>query len=192
MNNEHLSREVTTIYEDLADIGIRSASINSFVYRGNTLKQLHVPRFLSTLTRFEDGEWTTLTPSIFSLGLISKLRPWGFTLQIAAGNYKYTARELRHLIRNNKLPGFTFCIFQDMDFRIHFKGPMDLKGIAKIDREIQKTLNLYPSWEEALSRNVWMVMGDNGHSPTGSNYQEFIIDLRKILKSIPLPESGAL
>lgn len=182
LNNEHLSSEVTTIFEDLASMGIPSASINSFVYRGNTPKRLHVPRLFSTLTRFEDGEWTTNTPPIFSLGLFSKLRPWAFTLQIAAGSDKYTTRELQYLIRKNNLPGFTFCIFQDMDFRLHFKGPMDMKGIAKIDREIQKVLSMYPSWEEALNRNVWMVMGDNGHSSTGIKYREFIIDLRKILK----------
>lgn len=182
LNNEHLSDEVTTIYEDLAAKGIPSASINSFVYRGNTPHRLHIPRLLSTLTRFEDGLLTTEATSIFSLGVFSKLRPRGFATQIAAGNHKYTARELQHLIRKNKLPGFTFCIFQDMDARIHFKGPMDIKGIAKIDREIQKTLNLYPSWEEALNQNIWMVMGDNGHAPMGYRYRDFIIDLRKIMK----------
>ncbi|GAA0441983.1 hypothetical protein GCM10008983_18860 [Lentibacillus halophilus] len=183
LNNQHLSSNVKTIYEELADKGIRSASINSFVYRGNTPQKLQVPGLLRGLTRFKDGQWTTEAPSIFSLGVFSKLRKRSMATQIAAGNYKYTARELRHLIRQNKLPGFTFCIFQDLDFRIHFKGPMDIKGIAKIDRQIQKTLNLYSSWEEALNRNVWMVMGDNGHAPMGSNYRDFLIDLRKILKN---------
>ncbi|WP_174615896.1 alkaline phosphatase family protein [Virgibacillus ihumii] len=183
LNNEHLSSDVTTLYEDLAAKGISSASINSFVYRGNTPQRLHVPRFLSTLTRFKNGKWTTDTTSIFSLGSFSRLRPRGFTLQIAAGNYKYTAKELRHLIRKNKLPGFTFCIFQDMDARLHLKGPGYIKGIVKIDREIQNILNMYPSWEEALKQNVWMVMGDNGHAATGDKYREFMIDLRKILKS---------
>ncbi|MFD1040509.1 alkaline phosphatase family protein [Virgibacillus byunsanensis] len=182
LNNEHLSNKVTTIYEDLAEAGIPSASINSFVYRGNTPRKLRVPRLLSTLTHFEDGEWTSDATSIFSLGTFSKLRSWGFPTQVAAGNYKYTARELRHLIRKKKLPEFTFCIFQDMDTRVHFRGPMDIKGIAKIDREIQKILNMYPSWEEALNQNIWMVLGDNGHAPMGSKYRKFIIDLRKILK----------
>ncbi|MBP2257752.1 alkaline phosphatase family protein [Virgibacillus alimentarius] len=182
LNNEHLSGEVTTIYEDLAHMGIPSASINSFVYRGNTPKKLQVPRLLSTLTRFEDGEWTSKTTPIFSLGVFSKLRPRGIPTQIAAGNYKYTAKELRYLMKKNKLPGFTFCIFQDMDARIHFKGPLDIKGITKIDKEIQKILNVYPSWEEALHQNIWIVIGDNGHSPTGSKYKKVMIDLRKILK----------
>ncbi|WP_404452093.1 alkaline phosphatase family protein [Virgibacillus necropolis] len=182
LNNEHMSSEVTTIYEELADRGIASASINSFVYRGNTPQRLRVPRLFTTLTRFKNGEWTTEATNIFSLGTFSKLRPWGVATQIAAGNYKFTARELRYLIRKNKLPGFTFCVFQDLDARIHLKGPMDIKGITKIDKEIQKVLNLYPSWEEALNRNVWLVMGDNGHSPTGKRYRDFTIDLRKTLK----------
>lgn len=182
LNNDHLSSEVTTIYEELASLGIPSASINSFVYRGNTPNRLHVPRLLSALTHFEDGKWTGEGPAIFSLGTFSKLRPWSFPTQIAAGNRKYTARELRYLIRKNKLPWFTFCIFQDMDTRIHFKGPLDIKGIIKIDKEIQKTLNLYSSWEEALNQNVWLIIGDNGHAATGTKYQDVVIDLRKLLK----------
>ncbi|WP_042142755.1 alkaline phosphatase family protein [Paucisalibacillus sp. EB02] len=182
LNNVHMSNDVTTIYEDLAKVGIPSASINSFVYRGNIPKRMHVPKLLSTLTRFEDGEWTTKAPPVLSLGVFSKLRPLGITAQIAAGNYKYTAKELRHLIRKNRLPAFTFCIFQDMDARIHFKGPQDIKVITKIDQEIQKILNMYSSWEEAINQNIWMVIGDNGHSATGTNYRRFIIDLRKTLK----------
>ncbi len=181
LNNEDLSSDVTTIYEELAEKGIPSASINAFVYRGHIPQPIHFPRMLSSLTHGQ-REWTTEATSIFSLGALSKLRPWSFVPQIFAGNYKFSARELRHLIRKNKLPGFTLCTFQDLDLRIHFKGPMDIKGIAKIDREIQKMLNLYPSWEEALNRNVWLVMGDNGHAPMGNRYSEFIIDLRKILK----------
>lgn len=188
LNNEHLSKEVATIYEELANLGIPSASINSFVYRGNTPKRLQVPRVFRTLTHFEDGKWTTNTTPTFSLGVLSKLRRQSFPTEIVAGNYKYTGRDLRHLIRKNKLPKFTFCIFQDLDFRIHFKGPMDVKGIARIDREIQKTLNLYPSWEEAINQNVWIVMGDNGHAPTGSRYRDFVIDLRKLLKTFRIAQ----
>src|SRR5699024_2700145 len=145
--------------------------------RGNTPKRLRVPRLLSTLTHFEDGKWTAEGPSIFSLGTFSKLRSWSFPTQIAAGNRKYTARELRYLIRKNKLPMFTFCIFQYMDARIHFKGPLDIKGITKIDKEIQKTLNLYSSWEEALNQNVWLIIGDNGHAATGTKHRDVVIDL---------------
>ncbi|AVQ98203.1 hypothetical protein OBCHQ24_03900 [Oceanobacillus iheyensis] len=181
LNNEHMSTGVTTIYEDLAKEGVSSASINSFVYRGNTPKRLKAPLLLRRLTRFEKGTWISQTTPVFSLGVFSKIRRWGFPTQLAAGNHKFTARELRHLIRTNRLPGFTFCIFQDLDARIHFRGPMDIKGITKIDREIQKTLNLYSSWEDALKKNIWLVIGDNGHAPSGMSYKQVVIDLRKSL-----------
>lgn len=180
LNQEHLSQNVSTIYEDLAKKGISSASINSFVYRGNTPTKLKVPKLFKALTKFKDGKWTADTPPIISLGAFSKLNPWNFTGQVAAGNYKYTARELRYLIRKKKLPAFTFSIFQDLDFRIHFKGPMDLTGISRIDKQIQKMLNLYSNWEEALEQSVWLVMGDNGHAPMHTKYKKAVIDLRKI------------
>jgi len=73
---------------------------------------------------------------------------------------------------------------------------MDIKGIAKIDKEIHKTLNMYPSWEEAINQNIWMVIGDNGHAPSGYKYSEVMIDLRKILKknriAIPSCENGGI
>ncbi|MRG85787.1 alkaline phosphatase family protein [Salinibacillus xinjiangensis] len=181
LNNEHLSENVTTIYEDLADMGISSGSINALVYRGNNPKRLQVPRLLSAFTEFENGEWTTNATSTFSLGTFSKLRPWSFPTKVVAGNYKYIVREMKYLIKKEQLPAFTLCLFQDLDTRIHFKGPMDVKGLIKIDREIQKLLNLYPSWEDALKQNIWMVIGDNGHSATGFDYEKYIIDLRKIL-----------
>lgn len=182
LNHEHMSQDVTTIYEELAHQGLTSGSINSFVYRGNTPRTLKVPRLFTALTYFKDGKWTAETPPIFSLGAFSKLKPTHFTMKIAAGNYKYTARELRHLIRKNKLPAFTFCIFQDLDLRIHIKGAMDLAGITRIDKQIQKTLNLYTSWEEAINQNCWLIMGDNGQAPLRTKYKEALIDLRTIFK----------
>lgn len=182
LNNEHMSSDVTTIYEELATKGIPSASINAFVYRGNTPQQLKVPSLFKALTHFEDGKWTTEAPPILSLGAFQKISPWNFTFQIAAGNYRFAARELQRLIRKKKLPMFTLCIFQDLDLRIHFKGPMDLKGIRKIDKQIQKILNMYPSWEEAINQNRWLIIGDNGQAPMHKKRSKAVIDLRKVLK----------
>ncbi|MBO1003723.1 alkaline phosphatase family protein [Pseudogracilibacillus auburnensis] len=182
LNHKHLSNEVTTIYEELAKKGISSASINTFVYRGNTPQKMKVPRLFQTLTTFKDGKWTAEAPPVLSLGAFSKIRSGSFTYQIAAGNYKYTAKELLHLIRKRHLPKFTLCTFQDLDARIHLKGPMDMKGISKIDKEIQKILNMFSTWEKAIDEVVWLVMGDNGHAPMRHKYKEAMIDLRKVLK----------
>lgn len=183
LNNKHLSEEVTTIFEELANHGLPSASINSFVYRGNQPTTFRVPKLLKTFTYFKDGKITTNTPDIISLGAFSKINPRNFTLQIAAGNYKFTSRELKRLIQKNQLPVFTFCVFQDLDLRIHIKGMMDLKGISKIDREIQKIFNLFPSWEEAIKQCNWIVIGDNGHSPLRHKRKEAQIQLHDLLQN---------
>lgn len=182
LNNEHLSKEVSTIFEDLAEWGLPSASINSFVYRGNVPTTFHVPKLLKTITYFEKGKFTTKAPPIISLGAFSKIDPRNITLQIAAGNYQYIVRELKRLIQNNRLPAFTFCVFQDLDLRIHIKGTMDLKGIAKIDREIQKIFNLYASWKEAIHKCIWIVIGDNGHALLKHKRKEAKISLPELLK----------
>ncbi|MEI3605292.1 alkaline phosphatase family protein [Pseudogracilibacillus sp. SE30717A] len=182
LNNEHLSSNVSTIFEELANRDIPSASINSFVYRGNTPKKLKVPGLFKTLTHFKDGEWIMEAPPVLSLGAFSKLKPLNFTFQVAAGNNKYAARELIYLIRKNRLPAFAFCTFQDLDFRIHLKGPLDIKGITRIDKQLQKILNVYSSWDEALRKNIWLIMGDNGHSATHTKYKESVIDLVKLFK----------
>ncbi|WP_188205951.1 alkaline phosphatase family protein [Alkalibacillus aidingensis] len=183
LNNQDLSKKVTTIYEDLNQHGLTSASINSFVYRGNIKQDMTVPSLLRSISKL-DQQITTSAPPLFSLGGFTRLRRWGYAPQMLSGNYKFAGRELRYLIRRGLLPSFTFCIFQDMDFRVHFKGPYDLKGISKIDKEIQKTLNLYSSWEEAIEKNIWIVIGDNGQSKTSWNYNQVTINLRKILKGL--------
>src|SRR5690625_723320 len=181
LNDRHMNPDVTTIYEDLAKQGLSSASINSFVYRGHNISYLKIPRLLRTVSPFQDGRWKVNVPSIFSLGVFSKIRPFGLPTQVTAGNYKYVARELRYLIRRKKLPNFTFCIFQDMDLRLHFKGPLDTKKIQSFDKEIQKVLHMYPTWENAIQENIWMIIGDNGHSATGKRRKDVIVDLRKLL-----------
>lgn len=88
LNNEHMNKNVKTIFEVLAEGGYKSASINSFIYRRENLHQLKMPRMLKRLSYFKDGTWNTRGPTILSLGMLRKLRRLGLTLQITAGNYK--------------------------------------------------------------------------------------------------------
>ncbi|GEL76223.1 alkaline phosphatase family protein [Tenuibacillus multivorans] len=181
LNNIDLSKNVKTIFEELDEYGHKGASINSFVYRGKQSHDLTVPKFVQAITNLDD-KITTNAPYYLSLGAFSSFRKPSFAPFMIGGNRKFAGRELRYLIKNNLLPSFTFCIFQDMDVRVHFKRPYDISGISKIDKEIQKTLNLYDSWEEAIDQNIWMVIGDNGQAPQGWNFNDVLINLRKILK----------
>jgi hypothetical protein len=181
LNQEHLSPEVSTIFEDLSRKGYATGSINSFLYRGNTRHKMTWPKWFSTLTRI-DRTWETQAPDVFSLGALSRLRPNGFSPQIFAGDYKFTLRELKYLIHKKMLPSFTFFTVQDLDLRTHTKGIMDLRGIQKIDRELANIFNMYRSWDDALSENIWIVMSDNGHAPMGTNMRKFLIHLPRLFR----------
>ncbi len=185
LNNVHLSQQVKTIHEELAEKGLDSASINAFVYRGNSQKQIQLPRMLQMLTDYDDP-WEIRTSTLWSLGSFSKFSSKTKTPQLFSGNYKAGFHELRYLIKKRCLPSFTFCVIQDLDLRVHEKGPMDLNGIKKVDRKLQKVLGLFSSWDHALEKCTWIVMSDNGHASMGKKRRQYVIDLRKLLKGFKI------
>ncbi|RPF55838.1 alkaline phosphatase family protein [Aquisalibacillus elongatus] len=181
LNIDDLSPNVSTIFEDLALHGLDSGVINSFVYRGNKEQRLELPRVLKMMTKL-DQTFLFKTPTYFSLGAFSSIRKQSIAPFMIGGNRKLAGRELRALIKHHQIPAFTFCIFQDMDIRVHNLGPFDLKGIQRIDQELDKTLKMFGSYEEAINQCTWIVIGDNGQSATGWNFNDVEINLRKVLK----------
>lgn len=185
LNNVHLSKNVNTIHEELAGRGLTSASINTFVYRGNTQRQLLLPKRLQMMTKGKET-WEIHTPPLWSLGSFSKFSPFTRTPHTFSGNYKASIREIKHLIKKRKLPAFTICGIQDLDLRIHIKGPMDIAGIQKIDRELQKLFGLFSSWDEAIKACTWIILSDNGHASMGNNRKHYVINLRKVFKGFSI------
>ncbi|HWO96006.1 MAG TPA: alkaline phosphatase family protein [Bacillus sp. (in: firmicutes)] len=185
LNDEHLSRDIKTIHEELADNGKTSASINAYVYRGKTQHYLKLPKLLTWFTSLANNR-AIYGPGLFSYGALSRLNPskrnnhfwqkYGF-------NDKFSARELIYLIQNNQLPAFTLVYFPDLDHSVHRKGPQSTKGIKEVDRQLQKILNTYGSWDEALQDNHWIVMGDSGQAPIDTVRKKALIDLKQLLCS---------
>ncbi|MGP4071873.1 alkaline phosphatase family protein [Piscibacillus sp. B03] len=180
LNNIDLNSNTATLFEEIQKVEKKSAAINSFVYRGPKRTILTVPKLLRLFTNIGD-QLTTLAPDYLSIGAFKSLRKTTFAPFLIGGNRKFAGRELRFLIKNNLLPDFTFCIFQDMDARVHNLGPFDFNGIKNIDKEIQKTLNLYGSWQEAIEKCIWLIMGDNGQSTTSWNFKDVEINLNHLL-----------
>ncbi len=189
LNNNYLSKQVKTIHEELAEQGLTSGSINAFVYRGHIVRLVDVPRRLQIMSETE-SPWAVHTPNTWSLGSFAKVRPFTFTPQTFSGNYKAGFQELKYLLKEKQLPDFMMCGIQDLDLRIHLKGPMDLHGIHKIDRELQHVLNLYPSWEHALEACTWILLSDNGHASMGHKRSHYVIDLRKLLHGFSIIDKG--
>ncbi len=186
LNNKHLNRDVRTIHEELAAHGKNSCSINTLIYRGDTNQSLRIPALVSLFTGVE-REIKTKAPAIFSYGAMAKINPSNrthFFWRRYGFHNTFAINELSYLIKEKKLPDLTIVYFPYGDKSVHKNGPMDMKGIKKVNNQLAKMLNnCFHSWEDALQEYTWIMIGDNGQSWVGPNRQEALIDLRKLLKS---------
>lgn len=185
LNNSHLNPKVKTIYEELAQAQIPSASINGLIYRGDAIHQLMVPKVLSFIGLLPK-EIEVGGPTILSLGALSQYNPMNdshkFIWSRMGMNDDFTVGELKYLIEQQKLPPFTLAYFPDLDAKVHRNGPGEIKQIEEIDQSIQKLLNVFDSWEEAIDEVTWIVMGDSAQSLVDQEKEKGLIDLNEILK----------
>lgn len=185
LNDNHISNKVKTIHEELENKGKNSASINALVYRGNTYHHYKLPKLLRWFTSIPNDRMIK-SAKIFSYGALKKINPttrYQRFWQKLGFNNSFSAEELTYLIKTDQLQPFTIVYFPDLDQSVHKHGRMDLKGIEKVDKHLQKILNFYGSWEEALQNNIWIIIGDNGQACIDSNRKIALIDLRELLGS---------
>jgi hypothetical protein len=185
LNEKHLSKEVQTIHEALAEQNLTSASINGLLYRGSFEQQLNVPKLIS-MTNLLPKEIEVNAPKVFSLGVLSQYNPKNnsnkFVWKRMGVNNKFSAAEIKYLIEEKKVPAFTLVYLPDADASIHKHGPDELKGIEKADQALQDIFNSYSSWEEAIQKVTWIVLGDSGQSSVGKDKDTSLIDLNQTLK----------
>ncbi|SFB22214.1 Type I phosphodiesterase / nucleotide pyrophosphatase [Lentibacillus halodurans] len=185
LNHVHLSKQHKTIHEKLSDQGIQTASINALLYRGSYPGYLRMPVLLSSLTDIE-RDLKTYRPELFSYGFIRKQTSLQKNISFwprYGFNDQFSVNELKSLISEDNLPRFSIVYFPDLDKSVHKNGRRDIKGIEKADNKLQQILNSYPTWDDALVDNIWIILGDNGQAWVHQNRQKAIIDLRKQLGS---------
>lgn len=180
MNNQHISKSVKTIHEELHDQGKDSASINALVYRGNTPQFYKIPKLLTWLMTIKK-EKPTFGPTLLTYGAFKKISSTNRLWPRFGFNNSFSVQELSYLMKKDQLPAFTIVYFPDLDPSVHKHGRMDVKGIEKVDQHLQKILNVYDSWEEAIQNHIWITMGDNGQAWIDSDRNMALIDLRKLL-----------
>lgn len=182
MNGSHISKDVKTIHEEIERKGKKSASINALIYRGNSPHYYNLPKLITWLTAIKKDR-PTFASAAFTYGSLKNIsgstrfqRLW----QRFGFNNSFSVQELTHLIKTDQLPAFTIVYFPELDQRVHKYGRMDIQGIEKVDRYLQKLLNVYDTWEDAIHQNIWITIGDNGQAWIDSNRNKALIDLRKI------------
>lgn len=185
LNEEHLSKNVQTIHEELSNNDIQSASINGLLYRGSFLHQLNIPKLISLMGLLPD-DIDINGPSLLSLGTLSQYNPENVRHKLAwqrmGINNQFTVNELKFLMEQNKLPAFTLAYLPDADKDLHKNGPDDIKAIEKADQHLQELLNSFSTWEEAIEQAIWIVHGDSAQSTVIKDKNTSLIDLNDLLK----------
>ncbi|MFD1417109.1 alkaline phosphatase family protein [Oceanobacillus jeddahense] len=193
LNQEHLSKNTSTIFEDLYERQDQSASINGLVYRGNQQHNLHIPNIISTFNLLPNTVHVK-GPTFLSMGSLSQFssenNKFNNIWPRMGFNDNFTANELKNLIQNDMLPAFTLAYFPSLDKQVHENGPMHLDGIEQVDQQIQSILNEYPTWEEAIKNTSFIVYGDSGQAVIGEDEEESFINLKTLSEKYQVSELG--
>lgn len=196
LNEVHLSRQVTTIFEDLEQRGIPSAAINAVVHRGSTPHPIRLP-FLLRLLLGREMEGLVYGPERMTLGSLIPQEFHGRLSFWVKGpfrrygiNDEYAVEATRYFLSQPSSPRFFFVYLPDHDHRVHRVTPKRaIQSLRRVDTKLQRILNLFPSWEEALKETVFILLGDHGQTKIGKekNHQ---IDLDRLLSQFRLLPVG--
>jgi predicted AlkP superfamily pyrophosphatase or phosphodiesterase len=188
LNNVHLNKDITTVFEELQDRGISTGSINTLLYRGRTKHILKTPWALNKLIGTED-KIETYGPDIFSFGSFHRPDPLKDerlpdALIMRAGlSDNNSAEVIKKLITTNQQPQFLFAFFPDMDKKTHRKGPPYVKGFKEVDHHLQEILDVYENWEDALEDNIFILFGDHGQASLADKEADAKINLHQLFQN---------
>jgi hypothetical protein len=157
MNADHLGRRAVTIFEALADAGLRTAAVNFTVYRGRTPHRSTVP-FLGTV----------LGPERFFFYNVFQSERTGAGLSFrnrAAGTIDaYAAAVGRWLVTRD---GFDFLLLylSDYDYASHAAGPdAATEVLTRCDDAVGGLVRAAGGLDDFLARYAILVVSDHGQS----------------------------
>src|SRR3954468_12275475 len=159
MNQQHLSRDATTVYEALEDAGHVAAAVNITCYRGRNRHQPTLP-------------WVTKAPygpKRFFYYSLFESDPTGAPLAVRnrpAGSVDaYAAAVGRWLVTRD---GFDFLAYSlsDFDYASHAHGPAGAEEVALVrtDAAIQALLDAAGGVDEFLDRYAVILHSDHGQT----------------------------
>ncbi|SFS53921.1 alkaline phosphatase family protein [Marininema halotolerans] len=194
LNNDHLNPRLETLFDTLHQEGFQAGAINAMLYRGPFPHTLTFPPLLSGPTSLPERLHVS-GPDFFTFGMFSN--PLSDQIQLPDGitedlgfSDAYPVAVIRWLIQENRLPDFLLAYLSDLDSSLHKKGPSEMEGLEQFDKELGAMMDAFGSWEEAISRAIWIVCGDSGHTGVHSKEQHPIVPLHHILKDYQMLSPG--
>jgi type I phosphodiesterase/nucleotide pyrophosphatase len=157
MNAEHLGARAVTVFEALADAGLRTAAVNFTAYRGRTLHRPSVP-FLGPVRGPEQ---------FFFYNLFRAERtgaPLSFRNRARGSVDAYAAAVGRWLVTRD---GFDFLLFylSDYDYASHAEGPdVAAAVLLRCDEAVGGLVEAAGGLDGFLERYAVIVMSDHGQT----------------------------
>ncbi|WP_134704111.1 alkaline phosphatase family protein [Ammoniphilus sp. YIM 78166] len=197
LNDTHLSKNVTTIYEELKERGRTAGSINLIAHRGQKKYKIDLPFLLKLATRSRKLEDEISGPELFTLGRVvrstfSPPLPWGWDESFFRSygiNDDFAIRMLKHLLQHQLLPDFTMVYLPDNDHQVH-RNPRKARGIlSKVDQKLQSVLNQFSTWDQALEDYIFIITGDHGQTLVGPT-SEHNVNLEELYSGLNITPYG--
>ena len=163
MNMAHLSDEAETVFERLADHGVRTACTPFLIYRGRTRHELGLEGLLRRVALAATFRHATWGPDELFYGELYSSRkvPCKPTLARPGTRDEYSACCGRELVEND-LYDFLLFSLPDNDYHSHKFGPdAQLESIARADAALGRARRR-GRWTRALPRRA---RGDRGRRP---------------------------
>lgn len=198
LNDTHMSKNIKTVFEELADHEKTSGSINFIVHRGRSKHKLKPPLLLNLVSKFSLYNKEISGPEILSIGAMYKPKfpgrkiPWGINQSIFQHfgiNDSYATQVTKYTIASGKQPDLMLIYFPDHDHFLHSHISQPLLSLEKVDQKISELLNVFGSWDKAIKHNTFIVIGDHGQTEIGKD-EEHNIDLDKILHKFKIVNVG--
>ena len=158
MNERHLSRDATTVYEALEDAGFVAGAINITCYRGRHPYRPNVPACDARCTGRAASSSTTSTSRTGRVRLRRPRRKVGAVDGYAAGVGRWLVTR----------DAFDFLVYylSDYDFASHAHGPAGAMDVAleRVDASIAALLVAAGGPDEFLERYAVILLSDHGQT----------------------------
>lgn len=197
LNHVYLSKNVTTIFEEVDAMGMDAASINHLLYRGNYKHDVHMPFLFKFFTNIP-AQITLMGPQQFMLGdflndpneldIKAKHTGWLNWLGFHDNNSIDILNQLKDI---DAFPAFSLAYFPANDELSHRDGPENAhRELKSLDKGLKTFLDKFGGLDAFLEQFVLVITGDHSQTPILSDKGESTIDLEKLLKQFRISDTG--
>ena len=158
MNEEHLSRDVSTLYESVEDAGGVAAAVNIICYRGGTRHTSRIPGF----TRPAFGPSRFFYFNLYASDVTGA--PFRVGGRHAGANDAYAAAVGRWLVTRD---GFDLLVYYlpDYDYASHATGPDAAHdALARSDDAVRALIDAAGGVDRLLERYAVVLCSDHGQT----------------------------